>query len=375
MRIKSFFSSSVDAALCEARRELGPEAMLIESRRSAPESRRLGEYEVVCAVTAPPAARGRSSNDTPSGPAPAPGFPTQDFAALVERVERLSLVLQRAESSALRLTLNPELAAASRLLESTELDPRWIGSIVSSIENSPCAGAAGSELHDQIQNRLTGLVSVDPTLGVPSAARRIIALIGPPGAGKTTSLVKLAARFALSGARPSLILSADTQRVAATEQLRAFAAILGSAFVAVDSPRVLRQALEEHGGKEWIWIDTPGWSRDEPSDAKGLAELISSVPDLDTHLVLPASMRAADLSATVDRFLPFHPAKLLFTRLDETSCFGPLLNESARTGIPLSFLGNGPQIPEDIEPAEPAAVARLILRHQLGIRRAASAAA
>lgn len=373
MRIKSFFSSSIDAALCEARRELGPEAMLIESRRSAPESRRFGEYEVVCAVTAPPAPRSQSAGEPTPRSTSAPALRTEELTSLFDRVERLSFVLQRAESAALRLTLKPELAPASRVLESAELDPRWIGSVLNSLEESPVTSSL--ELDEQVQRRLASMVSVDATLGAPEASRRIVALIGPPGAGKTTTLVKLAARYSLSGTRPSLILSADTQRVAATDQLRAFAAILGAAFLPVESPRILKQILEEHEGKDWIWIDTPGWSRDEAAEAKVLADLVSAIPDIDTHLVLPASMRSADLAATVDRFLPFHPAKLLFTRLDETTSFGPLLNESARTGLPLSFLGTGPQIPDDIEPAESTALAQLILGHSRTTRRAASAAA
>jgi flagellar biosynthesis protein FlhF len=376
MKIKSFFASSVDAALCEARRELGPDAMLIESRRSLGEARRYGEYEVVCAVTHTPGA-GSAPRSRETGPV----NPYQDrkiearslsgFEALVGRVERLAHALQRAESIAVRLSVAEEFEPAVRALEAAEVDPEWIGAIVNNAQTSKPPGASAL---DRVEDAIAHFVAADASAGGSESSRHLVAVVGPPGAGKTTALVKIAARHSIASRRPSLIISADTQRVAASEPLRSYAAILGAAFVAVDSVRGLKQTIEEHPGKEWIWIDTPGWSGADSSDAAPLMEFLASQPLIDTHLVLPASMRTADLTEATNRFLPARPSKLLFTRLDETRVYGPMLNESARTGLPLSFYSAGPQIPDDIAPADASELANWIVRGIRACRKAASAA-
>jgi flagellar biosynthesis protein FlhF len=147
------------------------------------------------------------------------------------------------------------------------------------------------------------------------------------------------------------ILSVDTNRVAAAEQLRSYAAILGVGFQVLDTTRSLEQALEAHQHKDLIFIDTPGYSSADIDNAADLAPFLSSHLEIDTHLVLAASTKSADLTHAVDRFEIFRPSKLLFTKVDETGTFGPVFSEAVRTGKPISFLTTGQQIPEDLEAA------------------------
>ena len=207
---------------------------------------------------------------------------------------------------------------------------------------------------------------VDSALGKGAATPRIVALVGPPGAGKTTTLVKLAVTYGLASRRPMVLLSMDTYRVAAAEQLRAFAAILGVGVQVLDTVTALSQAIEEHRGKELIFIDTPGLTADDLENCSGLSHFLATRPDIDTQLVLSASMKSADLSHVVDTFEVFGPHRLLFTRLDETATFGPIFNEAARTGKPLSFFSTGQQIPEDLETARQNRLSELILSASSG---------
>ena len=208
---------------------------------------------------------------------------------------------------------------------------------------------------------LQDLFLTDSTLGKPRAARAVVAFVGPPGSGKTTTLVKLASRYGLTCKKPAHILTADVHRIAAASQLRTLSAILGIGFDVVETPRALLQSLEEHKGKDLIFIDTPGLGLRDLEDAQDLACVIADHPEIDTHLVLPAFAEPGDLARFSQNFQSFEPDKLLFTRLDETERYGALISEAARLGLPISFLGNGQSIPDDLEPATNQLLAGLLL--------------
>jgi flagellar biosynthesis protein FlhF len=136
----------------------------------------------------------------------------------------------------------------------------------------------------------------------------------------------------------------------------------------VETPLALAQAINKHRSKHLILIDTPGLSTREMEDGAALAELLAS-PDIDTHLVLPASMKAAALARIVSQYAIFQPKKLIFTRIDEIADYTDLLIEAARCALPVSFLCGGQRIPDDIEPATPARLSELAglpERHTLG---------
>ncbi|HVP00481.1 MAG TPA: hypothetical protein VMT15_20555 [Bryobacteraceae bacterium] len=328
MRLKSYFSGTVEAAIELAHKELGEDALLVNARPSTPETRSLGAYEVVFGVPPKAEAEPKPESATTIANAPVRSLTTealaQDIRQLRRDMERMAKVLH---GGGLPMPL-PQAPGSDlqRLLLENELDPDLARQV-----------AEGAVLED--------LFAVDATPG------RVMALVGPPGVGKTTTLAKLAARFGLRSRKPAYILSADVYRIAAVEQLRSLAAILGIGFDAVETPVALGQAIEEHRAKDRIFIDTPGLDAAGMPDGEELARLIATHTEIDTHLVLPASMKPDDLSRAIDRYEMFRPKKLLFTRLDETERYGALINEASRRSLPISFLGTGQQIPDDLEPA------------------------
>jgi flagellar biosynthesis protein FlhF len=357
MKLKSYFAGSVEAALSQARRELGADAMLVNSQRTSVEFRHLGEYEVVFAVTPGSLVDTRTENFQPAPPAKAHHHVdklSQEVSELRQQMERLAATFSRSGAGMANIASHPQLAGIFNELIEAEIDAALAYEITQRM------GAQVS--NDAARAELCRAFSVDSTLGRPEAETRIVALVGPPGSGKTTSLVKIAARFGIAARKPCHILTLDTQRIAAAEQLRTYAAILGVGFQVLETAAALAQAIEELRSKDLILIDTPGLSRTEMADAGELAGFLSTFPLIDTHLVLPLSMRSADLQRAVDDYEIFHPAKLLFTKLDETETYGPLVNQSARTGKPLSFVARGQDIPDHLEAADPASIAGLILR-------------
>lgn len=362
MKIKSYFAPSVEAAVAQARIDFGPEALLMNSRKALAESRHLGEYEVVFACPNVTETKMDVSVADAAAPTPPSASDTllKEIADLRRQMERMAAGVSRAASfTPANFFTEPEFAKLFSTLVASELDATLASSILSGVRS---AGAIQSEedIRRRVRQEVEKLCAADSTIGVSRSAR-IAAVIGPPGAGKTTCLAKLAIQFGLSARRPTQFLTLDTERIAAADQLHTFAEILGGGFCALESTHALSQAIEEHRNKQLVLIDTPGLGPRDTDIAENLAAFFSRREDIDIHLVLPCSMKPADISAAVDRFAEFRFNKLLFTRLDETSTFGVMLNESVRTGKPVSFLSTGQRIPEDFEAASTSRIAGLVL--------------
>lgn len=402
MKIKSYFAASVEAAISQAKQELGEDAMLMNSRKSMPEARHLGEYEVVFACTVIP-----EQTNTPAAPSPKsepkphsksetrfelksesraepqirfqiPVLPpdrlTEEIADLRKQLERMASMFNRGTAVASsNLLASPLLARLFSSLIANDIHSDVAQNIVSGLRSRGDAGkpdVARRGLCEEIASRCR----VEATLGRSTGARRIVAVVGPPGAGKTTSLVKLAVAYGLAARRPTQLLTFDLERIAAADQLHTFAAILGVGFQTLEmTPNSLSLALEEHRSKDLILIDTPGYGPKDMENAMTLATIFAKHSDIDIHLVLSASMKPVDLSAVVDRFAVFQPHKFLFTRLDETQTFGSILNETSRTGKPVSFFCRGQQIPDDLEAATEHGVADLLIGEIVGRTTAAAA--
>jgi flagellar biosynthesis protein FlhF len=356
MKLKSYFADTIEEAISLARREMGPEAMLVNSKRSNAEARHLGACEVVCAAevepqfTEPDRVRGLTGSNT----APIDKL-SQDVSEIKHQMERLALTLARSTAGMAGIASDPELANAFATLTAAELDADLAYDLI---------GKIGAPFRpDALRDELGRLLTVDAALGRAGSHPPIVALVGPPGSGKTTTLVKLAVQYGVASRKATQILTVDTLRVGASDQLRSYAAILGVGFQVLETTTALARALDEqHHLKDLILIDTPGLALNELEAFGDLADFLSTHPAVDTHLVLPASMRTSDLKRVANQYEIFKPFKLLFTRLDETETFGPILSQSVRSGKPVSFLTRGQRIPEDLEEATRDSILNMVLK-------------
>ncbi|MBL8176353.1 MAG: hypothetical protein JNK48_16880 [Bryobacterales bacterium] len=355
MRLKSYFASTVDAAMHQARLELGEDAMLLDSRQAPAEARHLGSCEVVFALpeTAP---------ETPAatGPAQAKGPARQysDLAELRRELDRVRNSVERSSSLAAAtagLLHDPEVSRCYSELVAADILPEIVQELVVACAASTTPGSRGHDrlraaVFDEISRRLHVL----PQAGLPSrnqSSNPAVCVVGPPGAGKTSSLVKLAITQGLPSRKPQLLVSLDNLRVGAGDALMHYATLIGAAFLVADSSRPLAQIVAEHRHRYWIWIDTPGFGPREADAIAELADQVRAIPEMDCHLVLSAAMKSSDLRVAVARFAPFGPKKLLFAHLDETDTYGGILSAQSASDLPVSFLCAGHQIPEAIEPA------------------------
>ena len=354
MRMKSYFAPTVQDAMEQARQEMGPEALLVNSRKAPPEAQGLGEYEVVFAVL-PEQSAAQPAEDSPSPADPVIG----ELALLRNQVQDMVSALN-AHASHWAVPA-PEFAPIfARLVENDftiDITRKILSQAHARLNPNPGSRPGRKPAFDSesiesaVRAEIESLLEVDRSLAEPSEKTRVVALVGPAGSGKTTTLVKLAVRYGLACSRPVQLISADTRRIGAAEQLRTYAAIIGAGFEAVETTRSLQQVIEANREKGLILIDTPGYGASDMEEASELARFLARQSNIEIHLVVPASMRAADLGRTVDRFGIFSASRLIFTQLDEASTFGAVVSESVRSGKPVSFLTTGQQIPDDIEPA------------------------
>jgi flagellar biosynthesis protein FlhF len=366
IRVKSYFATSVPDAIELARKELGPDALLLSSRRAPPEARHLGPIEVVFGDN--------SEVRTPEPEPAAPPVQAPGIDELRQKMEEIRSLLIRAgmptpqaegrrrhvEEALLEAGVTRDVAAAIDDAVVTRLQKRSVRDIS---RPRPSSDAIVQEAIEEMNQRL----QVRPGIG------KATALVGPPGAGKTTTLVKLAITEGLMKGRPVRLISADTQRIAASEQLRIYAAILGVPFQSVESISALAQAIDSAPANAVLLIDTPGLS---PALFEGpgidLATFLRQRQDIDTHLVLTAPTRSSDLESAVRRFSIFRPAALIFTRLDETDSFGAIFSEAVRTKTPVSYICDGQLVPENIAPASTERLTESLVRHLPQLVRSAA---
>ena len=359
LHVKSFFAATVKEALQQAHLEMGPDALLLQAREAPLEARHLGACEVVLGLARPTAGfvPGVTRVENPGKPA-ASGAIDEALVALKSFMRTLpapapthdSLVEETLTDAGIRADMAREIESAVR----QQVNRRPVIQMgKASALRTPHSDSVTAIAAEQICARF----EVQPGLG------RVTALIGPPGMGKTTTLVKLAVREGLRANRPIRLISADTHRIGGADQLRTFATILGVPFQSVESATTLALAIEAAPAAEMLLIDTPGYSTALHAElAAELTDFFSNRQDIDTHLVLTATATTGALERWGDLYRFWRPSKLLFTNIDETESLASVYCEAVRQKLPLSYFGSGQSIPEDLEPASKERIAESLVR-------------
>ena len=181
---------------------------------------------------------------------------------------------------------------------------------------------------------------------------KIIFFIGPTGVGKTTTLAKIASSYKVNEERKVAFLTADTYRIAATEQLRIYANILDAPMSVIYSVEEMNAAIERASDCDLIFVDTAGFSHKNDvqcSDMKKLVDGLDAAYEKEVYLVLSATTKYRDLLEIADIYKKIAEYKLIFTKLDETTTYGNILNIKLYSGARLSYMTAGQNVPDDIE--------------------------
>lgn len=216
-------------------------------------------------------------------------------------------------------------------------------------------------IHTIIENlvQVTGPFVVNE--GADQQRPKVVALVGPTGVGKTTTIAKLGMDWK-KREKPVTLVSLCDQEGLFVDPLSHYADYYGLPAVKVGSWEGLGRLVAQRKGGELILVDTSGRSHLKPEDVAVLKGLISVKIPLETHLVLSANIKGGDLSDMIDRFSVIPIDSLLFTKIDETQTYGPLLSAIGRKRKPVSYFTTGRRVPEDIEAATPKRFTDLVLQ-------------
>jgi flagellar biosynthesis protein FlhF len=245
-------------------------------------------------------------------------------------------------------------------------------------------GTSSANVRATAARVLASIIAHDP--GLPdlrqhaASGPHVIAFVGPTGVGKTTTIAKLAARLKLHEGQRVGLITADTYRIAAVEQLRTYATIIGLPLRVVLSPEEVPGACDSLRDCDCILLDTAGRSHHDTRRVEDTRLIIDAARPSVTHLVLSASSSEAVQRRVLEGFLPLGYDRLIFSKLDEAEHPGTMINSAVRAGKPVSFVAVGQEVPDDLEPARPELLAAMVLegidpeglRAMLGASRAAA---
>lgn len=303
---------------------------------------------------------------------------SEELALLSDEIRGLKdTVIQMADH--LKFKQLPSLPRQLERLHRDLLDNGVENSVADTITQEMSLKLSGSEFDDSrlllgaLRQRVGGIVKVAvpafagmaPGVSHPSDKGegnrpRVIALVGPTGVGKTTTLAKMATHPDILGRQKVALISADTYRIAAVEQLKTFASIAGIPMEAVYRPADIRGAIDRISDRDVILIDTAGRSQNNGGQLKDLAAFIDYAQPDEVHLVLSVSTRLDDQLDVINKFRAAGPQRLLFTKLDETTNFGMILNVCFHERKPVSLLTCGQNVPDDIVAPNQLQLVRLV---------------
>ncbi|MBI5070218.1 MAG: flagellar biosynthesis protein FlhF [Deltaproteobacteria bacterium] len=361
--VQTFRAPDPASALAAVKAALGPDAVLLSTRTVQTGLLRRREVEVTAAAAAPALAE---PPRPAAPPAPRPRLAPAGDEALAAEVRHLRRSVEEARRALAAVTRE---ARAHRDLDlpppAVELYARLLGRGVEPVLAEELVRQA-LELARSRPAPLDALVR--DLLGerlLPCRApwlhegRHVIALVGPTGVGKTTTLAKIAARAVLEARRKVALLTVDTYRIGATDQLARYGEIMGVPVLVARDRNELRRAAERVREADLVLIDTAG--RSSADDVARQAELVRSVPRVQLHLVVSAASGASALAAVAEQYRGLMPDRLVFSKLDESSGPGAILSAAVRVGRPVACIADGQRVPEDLHAPTGPELCELVL--------------
>lgn len=263
---------------------------------------------------------------------------------------------------------NPEQDKFIRLLYNkmldNEMDEKYVNSILEDASKTKKADLPFDYLLANIYQKMVLKFGRSEGITPSEEGPRIVLFIGPTGVGKTTTIAKLAGRYCVEEKKKVALLTADTYRIAAAEQLRTYANILETPFRIIYTPEELQAAVDDYWDCDYIFIDTAGRSHQNTDQLEKMKEMVAALKRPESYqvfLVLSATTKYRDLQKIADCYGRIADFELIFTKLDETEAVGNLLNMKLYTDAPIAYVTCGQNVPDDMEAFNPQKTVKQIL--------------
>jgi len=367
MQVKTFEAKTMAEALSNVKNEMGPDAVIISTKNTRKGAGSFGLFgvprvEVTAAMGSPK--KGKEEKKSSSEP--------EDLSLLREELKDIKgLLLEMAQSGKSSNITDTAIYEGFESLHATMIQagvsPRLAAKLVEKSQiflGDRTDKAARTYLaKEALARSIMDTVRVSPDLeGKGYEKGRAIAFVGPTGVGKTTTLAKLAAHYNMKLGKDVALITIDTYRIGAVEQLKIYADILKVPMEVASTPKDLREKVKSFSDKDIILIDTAGGNQRDHSRISLLKDFfMHNDIDVQIQLLASATTKAADMVDILDKFGELPIQRYIVTKLDESTRFGALLNIAARYKVPYSYFTTGQKVPEDIEPATAERVADLIL--------------
>lgn len=239
-----------------------------------------------------------------------------------------------------------------RTLLDNEVNEKYVNQILDEAEKMANTNSSVDVILSNVYQKMILKFGQPCSISTEGKKPKVVFFIGPTGVGKTTTIAKIASKYKVEEEKKVAFVTADTYRIAATEQLHIYANILDAPMSVVYSAEELNQAVEKFNDYDLIFVDTAGFShRNETQrmDTKNLVDGLDEQYNREVFLVLSATTKYKDLLEIVDSYQEISEYKLIFTKLDETTSYGNLLNIRLYSGADLSYMTTGQNVPDDIE--------------------------
>lgn len=253
----------------------------------------------------------------------------------------------------------------SKMLDN-EVDEKYANQIIGEVESSLKKESNMDTVLSGIYQKIILKLGQPHKIEIEDKKSKVVFFVGPTGVGKTTTIAKLASDFKLDKKLKVAMITSDTYRIAAVEQLRTYANILGIPLQVVYTVEEMNSAIETFSDYDLILIDTAGRSHKNKEQCQEIKQLIkeskiSESQKKEVFLVLSAATKYKDLLNIVEVYGEIGDYKLIFTKLDETTCLGNILNIRLKTGASLSYVTCGQVVPDDINVLDAQSLAKRLL--------------
>ena len=251
-----------------------------------------------------------------------------------------------------------------KMLLDNEIEETYANQLVEELDGSVKPDMPIDYLLSVVYQKMVLKFGQTKTIQSAEKGPKLVYFIGPTGVGKTTTIAKIASRLSVVEKKKIVLLTADTYRIAAAEQLRTYANILEVPFRIIYTPQEIRTAIEDYAAYDYIFVDTSGHSQkntDQRDDTLALLRAADCQAEKEVYLVVSATTKYRDLLNIADTYQKLTDFRLVFTKLDETQCQGNLFNLRLHTDAPMSYVTCGQNVPDDIGEFDAQKTVKLLL--------------